>query len=119
MHLAARRVYGCLSVLADLLAISWLAWVGPTPPLTLQKRSGGPSPKGQTCSPKRDRVSVHQWEIGDATAGVHRGARRRRGGTSEMGVATEMLSGDRHAVQSLRDEYAQTFHQAQPKRVPS
>jgi hypothetical protein len=32
---------------------------------------------GQTCSPDCDSLSIEPWEITDATAGVHRGARKR------------------------------------------
>jgi Tripartite tricarboxylate transporter family receptor len=41
---------------------------GQEPPTALQKRLG----QGQTCSPDRDRLSIQQWEIANATAGVHR-----------------------------------------------
>jgi hypothetical protein len=45
-------------------------------PPALQKKLEKPSPQGQTCGLDRDRLSMQQWEIADATEGVHRGSAR-------------------------------------------
>jgi hypothetical protein len=49
----------------------WAA-TGQNRPLALQKKLGV---RARHCSPDCDRLSIQQWEIADATVGVHRRAR--------------------------------------------